>query len=76
MRFSDYISRLKGDRKVWLVIFILSFISILIVYSSTGALAFRRANGNTSFYIFRQVLVQMGGLMVILLMIKNLNVKF
>lgn len=76
MKFSDYIDRLKGDRKVWMVIFVLSFISILVVYSSTGALAFRRANGNTSFYIFRQIIVQMMGFMVILLMIKNFSVKF
>ncbi|HEY5510908.1 MAG TPA: FtsW/RodA/SpoVE family cell cycle protein [Prolixibacteraceae bacterium] len=76
MKFSDYISRLKGDRKVWMVIFVLSFISVLIVYSSTGALAFRRANGNTTFYIFRQVIFQLAGLLVILLMIKNFSVKF
>ena len=76
MKFSDYISRLKGDRKIWIVIFVLTFISILVVYSSTGALAFRRANGNTTFYFFRQVLVQLAGFMFILLMIKYLDVKF
>ncbi len=59
-----------------MVIFVLSFISVLIVYSSTGALAFRKANGNTTFYILRQVIFQLAGLMVILLMIKNLSVKF
>jgi cell division protein FtsW len=76
MKFSDYISRLKGDRKVWMVIFVMSFISILVVYSSTGALAFRKVNGNTTYYILRQIIFQLGGFMVILLMIKNLNVKF
>jgi cell division protein FtsW len=75
MKLSDYINRLKGDRKIWIVIFVLSLISILIVYSSTGALAFRRANGNTTYYIFRQIIFQMFGLMFILLMIKNLSVK-
>ena len=75
MKFSDYINRLKGDRKVWMVIFVLSFISILVVYSSTGALAFRRANGNTTFYILRQLLFQLAGFMVILLMLKYLSVK-
>ena len=75
MKFSDYISRLKGDRKVWMVIFVLSFISILVVYSSTGALAFRRANGNTTFYIFRQLMFQLAGFMVMLLMLKHLNLK-
>jgi cell division protein FtsW len=54
----------------------MSFISILIVYSSTGALAFRRLNGNTTFYIFRQLLFQLGGFMIILLMLKHLSVKF
>jgi cell division protein FtsW len=76
MKFSDYISRLKGDKKIWIVIFVLSFISILVVYSSTGALAFRRSNGNTSFYIFRQVMVQLGGFMFILLMIKYIKIKY
>ena len=75
MKFSDYINRLKGDRKLWLVIFVMSFISLLVVYSSTGALAFRRLNGNTSYYIFRQVVFQMLGFMVILIMIKYLNIK-
>jgi cell division protein FtsW len=75
MKFSEYINRLKGDRKIWMVIFVLSFISILIVYSSTGALAFRRSNGNTTFYILRQVIVQLLGFMVILLMLKNLSIR-
>ena len=75
MKFSDYISRLKGDKKIWIVIFVMSFISILVVYSSTGALAFRRSNGNTSFYIFRQVIVQMIGFMFILLMLKFVKIK-
>lgn len=75
MKFSDYISRLKGDRKIWLVIFVMSFISLLVVYSSTGALAFRRLNGNTSFYIFRQVMFQLAGFMVILIMIKYWNIR-
>jgi cell division protein FtsW len=76
MKFSEYINRLKGDRKIWMVIFLLSFISILIVYSSTGALAFRRSNGNTTYYILRQVIVQLMGFLVILLMLKNFSVKF
>jgi cell division protein FtsW len=76
MKLSEYINRLKGDRKVWAVILVLSLVSILVVYSSTGALAFRRAGGNTTFYIFRQVIVQLMGLLVILLMLKNFSVKF
>lgn len=76
MKFSDYVSRLKGDKILWVVIFLMSCISILVVYSATGALAFRQAHGNTTFYIFRQVIVQLMGFMVILLMIKNLKINF
>lgn len=75
MKFNDYISRLKGDKKIWIVIFVMSFISLLVVYSSTGALAFRRSNGNTSYYIIRQVIFQLVGFMFILLMLKLFAVK-
>ncbi len=76
MKFSDYISRLKGDRKVWMIIIVMSLISILVVYSSTGALAFRRANGDTTKYILRQMLFQLGGLYLMLNMIKYIGTNF
>jgi cell division protein FtsW len=34
---------LQGDRVIWAVVFILSLISILVVYSSIGTLAFKRS---------------------------------
>jgi cell division protein FtsW len=44
----------KGDRTIWLVVFILTIFSLLAVYSSTGSLAYRYQSGNTEFYLFRQ----------------------
>src|SRR3954471_16947469 len=44
----------KGDRTIWLVVFILTIFSLLAVYSSTGTLAYRFQSGNTEFYLFRQ----------------------
>ncbi len=76
MKFSDYLSRLKGDRTLWMVVLILSLASILVVYSSTGALAFRKLHGNTSYYILRQIAVQAMGFMIIMLMVKYQSVKF
>src|SRR3970282_2168295 len=35
-------NNLKGDRVIWAVVFGLSLISILVVYSSIGTLAFKR----------------------------------
>ena len=35
-------NNLKGDPVIWLIVFFLSLISILVVYSATGTLAFKR----------------------------------
>jgi cell division protein FtsW len=45
----------KGDRTIWLVVFILTLYSLLAVYSSTGTLAYKYKSGNTEFYLFRQL---------------------
>ena len=44
----------RGDRTIWLVVFILTIFSLLAVYSSTGTLAYKYQSGNTEFYLFRQ----------------------
>jgi len=38
---NDLIYRLKGDKVIWIVVFLLSLISIAAVYSSSSSLAFR-----------------------------------
>jgi cell division protein FtsW len=54
----------KGDQVIWAVVFILSFISLLAVYSSTGTLAYRM-DKNSSYYLIKQLLVLGLGLMII-----------
>ncbi|MEN7548872.1 FtsW/RodA/SpoVE family cell cycle protein [Rapidithrix thailandica] len=44
---------LKGDKFIWGVAIVLSLISILVVYSATGTLAYRKADGNTEYYLFK-----------------------
>ncbi len=48
---------LKGDPIIWSIVFILSLISILAVYSATGTLAFRLMKGNTEYYLFRHTMM-------------------
>lgn len=43
----------KGDPIIWLIVFILSLISIWVVYSATGPLAYRVAGGNTERYLLK-----------------------
>lgn len=47
----------KSDRWIWLVLLMLSVISLLAVYSSTKSLAFRQQGGNTEFYLIKHSLV-------------------
>jgi cell division protein FtsW len=55
----------KGDRVIWTIIVILSIISLLAVYSSTGSLAYRYQGGNTAYYFLKQFGFLGAGLLVI-----------
>ncbi|MCT4603184.1 MAG: FtsW/RodA/SpoVE family cell cycle protein [Marinifilum sp.] len=52
--------KLRGDRVIWIVILLLSLVSLLVVYSSTGTLAYKVRGGNTSYFLIKQ-LVLLGG---------------
>jgi cell division protein FtsW len=54
----------KGDRAIWLIVIILSIISILTVYSSTGTLAYKVQGGNTSYYLFKHGMLLMFGFLL------------
>ncbi len=65
----------KGDRVIWIVLLLLSLLSLLIVYSSTGALAYRQASGNTLHFLIRQVFFLGAGVSLMLVMVNFLSVK-
>lgn len=46
-------NNLKGDPVIWFIVFALSVLSILVVYSATGTLAYNRMEGNTEHYLFK-----------------------
>ncbi len=66
----------KGDRVIWVVLLLLSLLSLLIVYSSTGALAYRQASGNTLHFLIRQLFFLGAGVGLMLVMVNFLSVKF
>ena len=41
----------KGDKILWYVIIGLMLASVMVVYSSTGSLAYRVRSGNTSYFL-------------------------
>ena len=54
-----------GDRSLWMVILILCLTSILVVYSSTASMAYRKLDGDTSYYLARQIKFVLLGLGII-----------
>ncbi len=66
----------RGDRVIWVVLLLLSLLSLLIVYSSTGALAYRQASGNTLHFLIRQLFFLGAGVGLMLMMVNFLPVKF
>jgi cell division protein FtsW len=67
---------IKGDKVIWTVLLLLSMLSMLIVYSATGALAFRQKGGNTFFFLVRQMVFLGLGFGFILVMVNGIQVKF
>jgi len=57
-------AELRGDRVIWTILALLSIISILLVYSSTEALAYRNQGGNTEFYLFKHIIILSFGLLI------------
>lgn len=47
--------KIGGDRIIWAVVILLTFFSILAVYSSTTTLAYKVMHGNTEFYLMKHL---------------------
>ena len=58
-------SFIHGDKIIWWVVFLLSLMSIVMVYKSTGSLAYRFQGGNTEFYLMKHLLMLFLGLAII-----------
>lgn len=58
------VSKTKGDRVIWAIVVILTLMSLLVVYSSTGSLAYRHSKSTESF-LFKQFAFIMLGLLII-----------
>ncbi len=63
---SSISKHIRGDRVIWMVIILLSIISILAVYSSTGSLAYKVRGGNTGYYLIKQFIFLALGVFIII----------
>lgn len=60
----NIVRKTKGDKVIWGIIVILTLASLLLVYSSTGSLAYRMRTSNES-YLFKQLAFIILGLVII-----------
>lgn len=54
--FQNLGQKTTGDKVIWTTVVLLALVSLLVVYSSTGLLAYRYNKGNTEIYLFKQVM--------------------
>lgn len=54
------LSRLSGDKVIWIVVFLLSLISIALIYSSSSSLAYKEKTTNFAFLVKQIQFVLMG----------------
>jgi cell division protein FtsW len=57
--------RTKGDKVIWALVILLVLVSLLVVYSATGSLAYKLYRGNTEVYLFKQITFIILGMAVI-----------
>ncbi len=62
---SQLMQRTRGDKYIWGIVILLAIISVLVVYSATGSLAYKMNRGNNEVYLFKQLAFMMVGMFII-----------
>lgn len=74
IKFSDLTQNIKakallhqtrGDKVIWALVLLLGLVSLLVVYSATGSLAYKMYRGNTEVYLFKQIAFIVIGFVII-----------
>jgi cell division protein FtsW len=65
IRTASLLTRTKGDKVIWASVLLLVVVSLLVVYSATGSLAYKMYKGNTEVYLFKQIAFILVGLCII-----------
>ncbi|MEZ4980910.1 MAG: FtsW/RodA/SpoVE family cell cycle protein [Saprospiraceae bacterium] len=72
-KIQDY---LKGDKIIWSIVLVLALISILVVYSATGTLAYKDRGGDTEFFLVKQLFLLGAGLSVMYIIYRMHYMRF
>lgn len=55
-------SLFQGDKTLWMLMLVLCIVSVLVIYSSTASMAYRKLDGNTTYYLSRQIMMVLLGI--------------
>ena len=69
-------AKLRGDRAIWMIVAMLSLISLLAVYSATGSLAYAVRGGDTEAFLFKHSVILLFGLGLLFLCYKMPYTRF
>ncbi|MBY0347875.1 MAG: FtsW/RodA/SpoVE family cell cycle protein [Hydrotalea flava] len=59
------LQKTRGDKYIWGIVILLTLISVLVVYSATGSLAYKMNKGNNEIYLFKQLAFMVMGMLII-----------
>ena len=59
------LQKTRGDKVIWALVLLLGLVSLLVVYSATGSLAYKMYKGNTEVYLFKQIAFIVIGFVII-----------
>jgi cell division protein FtsW len=60
----SFLEKISGDKTIWVVVVLLSVLSILTVYSSIVTLAYKYKAGDTEYYLLKHSLIVIFGLVI------------
>src|ERR1035437_4511353 len=63
----SFLKNINGDKTIWVVVVLLSILSLLSVYSSIVTLAYKYKSGDTEYYLMKHAMIIVFGLLLMFL---------
>ena len=63
----NFLKKINGDKTIWVVVVLLSILSLLSVYSSIVTLAYKYKAGDTEYYLMKHAMIILFGLFLMFL---------
>lgn len=58
------LTRLKGDKMLWILVFLIGMVSILAVYSASSSMAFRIRGGDVEYFVIKHAILLVIGFLI------------